>query len=81
VESIVIFPDTEFEADVITLGPFMTDAILTLTSGTDTAQIEFKSLGAIEQAASAILNLYLKALREQELAIKTELDREEGYTE
>jgi len=38
-------------------------------------------LGAIEQAASAILDLYLKALREQELAIGAELEHQEGHAE
>lgn len=59
----------------------MTDAILTLPLGADKTQVEFTSLGAIEQAASAILDLYLKALREQELAIQAELEQEEGYAE
>jgi len=45
----LIFPDTKFEADVSAFGPFMTNAILTLTSGTDTARIGFKSLAHFPQ--------------------------------
>lgn len=54
--------------------------MLTMTTETDRIRIELGSLGIIERAVSAVLDLYLMALREQEFAIESKVEEKAMQT-
>ncbi|HHY48013.1 MAG TPA: hypothetical protein GX506_12020 [Firmicutes bacterium] len=51
-----------------------------MTTETDRIRIELGSLGIIERAVSAVLDLYLMALREQEFAIESKVEEKAMQT-
>ncbi|HHY46811.1 MAG TPA: hypothetical protein GX506_05855 [Firmicutes bacterium] len=79
--TITISPATEFKGDVVVSGLLTIHGMLTMTTATDKIRIEFESLGVMERAVSAVLELYLMALREQEFAIESRVEGQEGYVE